>query len=446
MFKDPTAAPKVAIQQCHRQQHLYITAGTESDVAQVVRFANIHNHPFLVQNGGNGWADTFDLGRCGLLLDISKLNQVTFNHDNTQATIQGGITVQDLVSAAASRNARIATATCNCLGFLGAALGGGQSRTDGLYGLSVDQLISATVVLASGEVVHTSATVRPDLWWAIRGAGPNFGVVISAVIKAYPVPAGQNYAWQATITFSRDQIRPLMQVLSTLELKPEMEFDFYFGTSGAPSYTPTITVVPLYIGNEPTAREAFAPILDLNPVNVTSGEIPYEQWNSAGDSFCTRGGRKPAYGASTAVLDVDTWVEIFHSYEAFIASNPTTFGASSTILSENYPRANASAKSVLTSSYPWRDLSRHHIVLPSYTDPALDEQATTWAASVRSMLWATAGTPQNSSYINFAHGDQSLSTIYGQSLPRLQELKRIYDPWNRFNQWFPLAGKGWRGY
>ncbi|KAF2171422.1 hypothetical protein M409DRAFT_63700 [Zasmidium cellare ATCC 36951] len=440
---------------------LYITAATEGDVAQVVRYANRHNYPFLLQNGGNGWADTFNLSGCGLMIDISNLNQVTFNHDETQATIQGGITVRELVAAAASRSARIGTATCNCLGFLGAALGGGQSRIDGLYGLSVDQLISATVVLASGEVVQTSATYHPDLWWAIRGAGPNFGIVTSAVVKVYPIPAGQNYAWQASITLSRDQIRPLMEVLSTLKLTPEMEFDFYFATSGAPSYTPAIVVVPFYVGDESAARTAFAPILNLNPVNITGGELPYEQWNSAGDSFCTRGGRKPAYGASTARLDVDTWVEVFHSYEAFIASNPTAFGTSSTILSENYPRPNTSLESALTSSYPWRDLGRHHIILPSYTDPALDEQATTWAASVRSMLWATAGTAQNSrsvsipqmplnivltirfsSYINFAHGDQSLSTMYGQSLPRLQQLKRIYDPWNRFDQWFPLFRRG----
>lgn len=370
-----------------------LTASTQ------IRYANQHDYPFLVQNGGNGVGTNFNLTDCGLLLDISRLNHVSFNDDKTEAHIQGGVTVKDLVSAAARNNARVATATCNCLGFLGAALGGGLTRTDGLYGLSVDQLISATVVLASGEIVRTRNTTHPDLWWAIRGAAANFGVVTSAVIKAYPVPAHQNMSWEGSISFSGDKVKQVLEVLSKLKLRPNMQFDFNFLTSGAPSYTPGISIVPFFVGNDSAARAAFAPVLDLGPTNVSVSEVPYNHWNGAGDAFCTKGGRKPGHGASLAHIDVESWISIYRSYEKFIASNRTAFG-SSFVLAEIYPLPNTPKHEAATSSYPFRDLPIVVGINPVYSDAALDATAIAWAAEIRSMLWTTAGTAHNSWYVS----------------------------------------------
>ena len=78
-------------------------------------------------------------------------------------------------------------------------------------------------------------------------------------------------------------------------------------------------------------------------------------------------------------------------------------------------------------------------VVPDRDDRTPDAEFVDQGAEIRDAWWATAGTPANSSYINFAHGDEALDVIYGDSLSRLQQLKGVYDPDNRFNQWFPLV-------
>ena len=143
-----------------------VTVGAESDVARIVqihflplqskgmrtksvfpqvKYANAHGLTFLLQSRGNGWADTFNLGPCGLLINIANLDTILFNANKTLATIQGGAMARDLVNAAYSNDTRFAGPTRNCLGVLGANLGGGLTRAMGLYGAGVDQIVSVNL-------------------------------------------------------------------------------------------------------------------------------------------------------------------------------------------------------------------------------------------------------------------------------------------------------------
>ena len=115
------------------------------------------------------------------------LNQVTFNPQKTQATIGGGAISSDVIDTAYANDAQIVTGNCNCVGALGAGLGGGYGNLIGLYGFSVDNILSMDVVLPNGKT-QTVTPKQADLFWAFRGAGPNFGIVTSAVYKSYPVP------------------------------------------------------------------------------------------------------------------------------------------------------------------------------------------------------------------------------------------------------------------
>ena len=132
---------------------------------QVV-YANSKDCQFYAQNGGNGWSTTFTINRTGIAIDLARLNQVSFNKTRNQAVIQGGVNVSTIVSAAYQNDVRISASSCNCVGFLGAVLGGGLSRTMGLYGAGVDQLISATVVTANGTIMKADNAANTDLWYA----------------------------------------------------------------------------------------------------------------------------------------------------------------------------------------------------------------------------------------------------------------------------------------
>ena len=390
------------------------------------------------------------IGQCGIVINLAGLSGITFNSNRTQASIEGGVSVQALVDTAYENEARISTATCNCLGFLGAALGAGLSRTAGLYGLSADQLLSMDIVMASGALRHVDGR-NTDLWWALKGAGPNFGIVTSAVVKANPVPRPENIAWQGALIFSEDKLEALIRTINGLYLTPHMQIDFLFAAQ--PNGTPFIRVVPFYVGNTSAGRAAFKSILDLGPTTDSTREFPYNEWNAFGNYGCVSAGRKPAYGVSINHLDPLTWYTLYENFKTFVAAYPEAFNSS--IFVETYP-VNSSTIQKGTGAFPWRKAKTHVSVFPWYANASLDNAANAWGRTTRTLLRSTDGIPghakwvfldlhlsllvadETPSYINFAHGDESLKNIYGASLSRLRTLKKRYDPSNRFNQWFPI--------
>ncbi|RYP62676.1 hypothetical protein DL771_009617 [Monosporascus sp. 5C6A] len=415
-----------------------ITVGSEDDVAKIVAFANGKNIPFLVQSGANGWADTFTLDSNGVIIDVSELKAITFNSDKTEVTFQAGVTNADMIRAAWDNHARVSTSTCNCVSILGATLGGGLSRTQGVYGLNVDQILSLNLVDATGNKKTVTAQSNPDLWWALKGAGANFGIVTSGVFKSHPLPQANNTAWTGPVVFDQSQLEQVISAINNIDLEPEMQLDLYFAVS-APDNAPTLIVLPFYLGSEEAGRQKFAPVLAVGPAVDGTAVLPYNVWNDAGDAFCARGGRKPSYTAGLKTMDPAAWRGVWDEYASFTERHPGEAG-NSTILTECYSTEVALRQiGDSQSSYPFRDVKCYAIAIPWYDDPAIDDEANKFGRKVRSYWTASDGTPSPVAYINFAHGDEPLDHIYGRSLTRLQQLKRKYDPNKRFNQWFPLS-------
>ncbi|KAJ8120853.1 hypothetical protein ONZ43_g2543 [Nemania bipapillata] len=415
-----------------------VTVGNENDVAKIIAAASKTNTPFLVQSGGNGWADTFNISSTGIIIDISQLKNISFNKNKTQVTFQAGVTNEDMINAAWDNNARVSVSTCNCVSLLGATLGGGLSRTQGTYGLNIDNLISVNMVDASGVKKTVTPKSDPQLWWALTGAGANFGVVTSATYKSQPVPQAQNTAWTGLVFFNESQIEEVITAIDQLTLEPAMQMDIYF-TASPLDGKPGVIFLPFYLGSEEVGRQKFASILNIGSILDTTEVIPYNTWNSAGDPFCTDGGRKPSYTIGLKKMEPTAWRNVWNAYTEFF--NSYAEANLTTILTECYPTA-ATAKSVQSdgsTSYPFRDIKCYAIAIPWYTSPSIDAAAIAWGQQVRSYWAASAGTSCTSSYVNFAHGDESLAQIYGSSLGQLKQLKKKYDPYKRLNQWFPLS-------
>ncbi|GAP93089.1 putative FAD binding domain-containing protein [Rosellinia necatrix] len=420
------------------QPGLVVTVGHEDDVAKIITVANKKGAPFLIQSGANGWANTFKLDSRGIIIDVSNLKGITFNTDKSQVTIQTGVTNEDVINAAWNNNARVSVSTCNCVSVLGATLGGGLSRTQGVYGLNIDQLISLNIVDSNGAKKTITKAKNPELWWAVTGAGANFGIVTSGTYKSHAIPQAQNTAWTGLVIFDESKLEQLIAALNALTLEPEMQMDFYF-TANPLDGKPTVLFLPFYLGSEEVGRQKFASVLNIGPTLDGTEVIPYNTWNSAGDAFCTAGGRKPSYTTGLKKLDPAAWRNVWNEYTAFF--NAHEEANLTTILTECYSTV-ATAKSVVndgSSSYPFRDIKCHAIVIPWYTSPSLDCEANKFGKNVRKYWAASAGTSSPSAYINFAHGDEALSQIYGSSLATLQKLKAKYDPKKRLNQWFPLS-------
>ncbi|PYI13104.1 FAD-binding domain-containing protein [Aspergillus japonicus CBS 114.51] len=429
-----------------------VNVATEADVQATVFCANAHDIPFLAQGGGNAWSTTWTLTNTtasttpSILINLRALNAITFSPNRTTVTVQGGALISELLTAAYAHDAQVVTANCDCVGVMGALLGGGYSRMMGERGYMIDNVVSLNVVLATGARTTVTASSHPDLWWALRGAGANFGVVTSAIFRSYPTARAENHAWLGSLVFSADKLEALVGAINALPLTSQMAVFLYFATTGAPDYTPAVIAFPFYLAragaNTTTAeaRAAFATILALGPLSDTTAWTPYDQVNAGSASFCAAGGRKVSLGSAQQTLDPAAWRAIWTSFTRWVEMHGGEQVGNSTVLMEAYSLDRARAVAADSSAYAWRASSRFNTVaIAWYQDPALDAAARQWAGDVRAAWRATSGLSGNATYINFAFGDESLEDIYGDNVERLRSLKRVYDPKNRFNQFFPLV-------
>ena len=263
----------------------------------------------------------------------------------------------------------------------------------GLHGFGVDNLISLNLVTSNG----TFLTVTPkneDLWWALRGAGPNFGIVTSAVMRSYPVEAEQNQAWLGPLTFSEDKLEALVQAINNLHLQPKMSIFLYFLTSGAPNYTAMIEPVVFYYGNETEGKAAFASIYAVGPSFDGTVVATYDHWNDGSAGFCIKGERKPAHGAALTHLIPSTWRSVWNEYKKFI-QNPGA--GDSVVLMEAYSLIKARSLPDSSASFPFRsNVNFNAVALPWYADSSLDQKAQAFASKARDLWRATDGLASNS--------------------------------------------------
>ena len=138
------------------------------------------------------------------------------------------------------------------------------------------------------------------------------------------------------------------------------------------------------------------PILNLGPTSNTAQEVPFTQWRNFAESFCVKGERKPAYGASLSRqgLNPSTWLAVYEAFKTVVASYPQASG--STILAEYYPVQKAVAIGNNSTSYPFRDVPIHVVAIPQYVNNSLDGVANTFGERVRNLLRATDGLTSNS--------------------------------------------------
>ncbi|EFR03561.1 FAD binding domain-containing protein [Nannizzia gypsea CBS 118893] len=414
-----------------------VTPATEQDVAAIVQHCISHGIPFLAQSGGHGWSSTLNLDHSGIIISLRKLNTVTFSYDGTEATIEGGALISEVMEAASQKSSLVITGNCNCVGALGAALGGGYGYLTGLQGLAIDNIISLTVVTGTGTLKTVTADSDPDLFWALRGAAPNFGIVTSIVMKAYPVEASGQYAWIGALVYPAEKVEAVIRAISKLTLTPKMNVFFYFLTSGAPNFIPQIAVTPWYYGTETEGRAAFASVIDIGPIADTTKVMHYPRWNDGAAHFCVRGGYRPGFGVALSSIVPETWMKVWDEYVSWTSLSDT---GSSVVLMEAYCLNKIRSVPNHSSSFPWRStVAVNAIALPFYTDKKLEAEAVLLGQRIRSLLQSTDGLGSRAMYVNFAHGDEDPAEVYGLNLPRLQEIKAKEDPNNFFCHWFGLA-------
>ncbi|KAH9208147.1 FAD binding domain-containing protein [Leptodontidium sp. 2 PMI_412] len=334
-----------------------ISPATEGDVAKAVKIANSINLPFLGTGGRHSSAVTLGDLQEGLAIDLSKLNSVQVDAENGTLTIGGGVRFGDITDPVYEVGYQMPIGSCVCPGMIGATVGGGVGRWQGVDGLIIDRLMSVRLVTARGTLIDVSENSHPELFWAIRGAAPNFGIITSATYQLAP-QLNKGQVLSADFVLPASSSVPYFDLLESLSNTMPAELStisimVYNDTVGAPQ----ILVGWVYIGPEDEGRELIAPILDLNPTYTSISTVAYNELNKValrglGTAICSPTVAN-GYAANFRNLSSSTYQEVFQTLSDFYIDHPG--GRSSSVEIEIFSPQAVEAVAVDATAYPWRE-------------------------------------------------------------------------------------------
>ena len=200
-----------------RHPALIVRCAGASDVARALEFAQNQNLPLAVRGGGHNRVG-FSVCDGGVVIDLSAMNRVEVDKGNSRARAEAGALVRDLDRATQRFGLATTLGGCPTVGIAGLTLGGGEGLLMSKYGAACDNLVSARLVTVDGKQVEASQNSNPDLFWAIRGGGGNFGVATALEYRLHPVTD----VLMGTLTYHPGEFRNFCKRLLSSSLPPRM--------------------------------------------------------------------------------------------------------------------------------------------------------------------------------------------------------------------------------
>jgi len=401
-----------------------------SDVVSAVNFARENGLVLAVRGGGHNIAG-YAMCDDGIVIDLSQMKAAKVDPDARRVTIEGGATLADLDAATQAHGLATPTGINSTTGVAGLTLGGGFGWLSRKYGMTVDNLESAEVVTAAGQVVRASASEHPDLFWAIRGGGGNFGVVTHFEFRLHPV--GPDVLC-GLIVYPISDAKTVLQQYREFTAKAPDELSVWAVLRLAPPlpFLPQevhgkgVTVLAfLYAGDPKQGEPLIEPLRKFGtPAGEHVGLQPYAAWQQTFDPLLAFGARN--YWKSHNLTTIEDG--LFEAAVDYIGKSPSP-------LSEIFFGAIGGATtrpSPDSAAYAHRDAQFVMNVHGRWEDPADDERCIRWA---RDFAKASAPFASSGVYVNFLTADEGgrVRAAYGQNYQRLAEAKRKYDPDNLFH-------------
>ncbi len=400
---------------------------TSDDVRASIGFARDNDLRLSVKGGGHSYAAN-SVADGGLLIDLSPMDSVEVDATGRTVTVGPGVTCGLLDAATQPHGLAVPLPTVSSVGVVGAALGGGSGYLARKFGLTLDNLVSVRLVTAEGGPVTASAEENPDLFWAVRGGGGNFGVVTSAEFRIHEVGPE---VLRGQIIYDFDQAGAHLRYFREFMDGAPDEFQCYPFSFRVPPIDlfpedthgkPVLDFVLCH--QDPSAihfvqplRELGAPILDL------VGPAPYQETQTSFDANLPKGQR---YLSKAHDLDelsdgaIDTMVEHVPSMVgAFTAAYFDPLGGAIGRVPDD------------ATAYAGRDSKYGIHILAGWIDADEDETVIGWASRFHD---AMAQHANGGVYVNLIADDEDdrVPDAYGQNYERLRQLKREWDPTNLF--------------
>ena len=394
---------------------LIAQAGSAGDVANVVTFARENGLLLSVKGGGHSWPGR-SVADNALMLDLHSMNNVTINVKNQRAKVGGGALLYSLDHAAQRHGLATTAGVVSHTGVGGLTLGGGFGRLNRKLGLTIDNLLSATLVTADGQVRRISAEADPDLFWAIRGGGGNFGVVTEFEFQLHDV--GQQMLG-GTILWPIRQARDVLRFYT--EFAASMSDEMYV----APTLTTgpggeAVLLMDVCFCGDP--RKGEAELADLRkrgrPMSDGVRLQPYLALQRRMDSLSPPGIRSYTKSGMLSSFTPPLVDDLLAGYEPGKGVNIGSFATGGKI-----SRIDEQA-----TAWPHRNAQMMMYSVAFWHDPGDD------AARIKSVRqhWSLFEAHTGGYYANIQAEDVDVANNFGPAYPRLRSIKRDNDPQNLF--------------
>jgi len=419
-------ARKVYNAMINKHPGLIVKCVDVADVINSVNFGRKNNLLVAVRGGGHNGGG---LGICddGLVIDLSGIKSIRVDISNNTVRVGGGNVWGEVDHATHPFGLAVPAGIISTTGVGGLTLGGGVGHLSRKYGLTIDNLLEADMVLADGSFVTVSAKQNTDLFWAIRGGGGNFGIVTSFKFQAHPVKTvfGGPTLWPIEKTeeimawyhkFIHNAPNELNGFIATMVI-PGPPFPEHLHKKQF------CGIVWCYVGDMDKAAEVFRPILAMKPLFEHVGEMPYPAIQTLFDGLFPSG------------LQWYWRADFFNELGPEVRAQHLKFGSKiPTPLSQMhlYPISGA-ASSVGKDETPWayRDAKYAGVIVGVSPNPEDSDKITNWCKDYWEALhpYSSGG-----AYSNFMmdEGQDRVKASYKHNFDRLTKIKMKYDPTNFF--------------
>jgi len=411
-----------------KRPRLIVRCSNVADVIAAVNFAGENGLLLAIRGAGHNGAG-FGVCDGGLVIDLSRMKGVRVDPVSRTVRVEGGARWGDVDHATHAFGLAVPSGIISTTGVGGLTLGGGHGYLARKYGLTVDNLVEADVVLADGRLVTANDETNEDLFWAIRGGGGNFGVVTSFLFRAHPVKT----VYAGPVLWSVDRSAEAMRwYRDFISMAPEDLYGFFAFLNVPPGppfpehlHTKTMCgVVWCYTGPLEKADQVFRPILNFGPPDFAHvGPMPFPALQRVFDAIMPPG--LQWYWKGDFVRELS---------DAAIAEHLKHGLALPTLLSTMhlYPVDGAVSRVGKNDTAFSHRNSRWSMVIAGIDpDPANNERITTWAKDYWSALHPYSA---GGAYVNFMmeEGQDRVKATYGDNYERLVAGKSKWDPVNLF--------------
>jgi FAD binding domain/Berberine and berberine like len=424
-----------------RRPALIVRCSSPEDVARVIEFARTHEVPLAVRGGGHNGGGLGVVDE-GVVIDLAGLAEVVVDPDTDTVRVGGGCTWGQVDAATSEYGRATPSGIISTTGVSGLTLGGGLGHLTRRFGLTIDSLIGADVVLADGSQVHADADEHPELFWALRGGGGNFGIVTSFQFRTHPVGA----AVMAGPTFwPIEQTPEVMRFFREFVPSAPRAVSGFFALMTVPPVDlfpeelhlrKVCAVMWCVVGSEEEATRLLAPVHDVGtPLLHGVGPVPHPALQSLFDGLYTKG--LQAYWRADFVNELSD--ELIEHHLEWGQKLPTMHSTM-----HMYPIDGAAHDIGATdTAFSYRDAQFAEVIFGVDPDPANAGAIRDWCIG----YWdATHPYSAGGAYVNFMmeEGQERVRATYRDNYDRLARVKAQYDPDNvfRINQNIQPASAG----